>query len=33
MLIEVPDEYVALITFLKRQGIPFEIIEEESEDE
>ena len=28
MIIRVPDEYVALTEYLRRNGIPFEIIEE-----
>jgi hypothetical protein len=28
MIIKVPDEYVALTEYLRRNGIPFEIIEE-----
>ena len=29
MLIRIPDEYEAIETFLKRNGIPFEILDEE----
>lgn len=28
MLIRVPDEYVALTEYLRRNGIPFELVEE-----
>ena len=29
MLIRIPDEYEAIETFLRRNGIPFEILDEE----
>ena len=29
MLIRIPDEYQAMETFLRRNGIPFEILDEE----
>ena len=29
MLLRVPDEYVALTEYLRRNGIPFELVEEE----
>ena len=28
MIIKIPDEYVALTEYLRRNGIPFEVIEE-----
>lgn len=30
MLLRIPDEYVALTEYLRRNGIPFEIVEEEN---
>lgn len=30
MLIRIPDEYVALTEYLRRNGIPFEVVEEKS---
>ena len=33
MLIEVPDEYVALLDFLDRNGIPYEVVTEHVADE
>lgn len=32
MLIRVPDEYVALTEYLRRNGIPFEIVKEEKKN-
>ena len=29
MIIRIPDEYVALTEYLRRNGIPFEVIEDE----
>lgn len=28
MLIKIPDEYVAVLTFLDRQGIPYDVVME-----
>jgi hypothetical protein len=32
MLLRVPDEYVALTEYLERNGIPFEIVEEDKKN-
>lgn len=32
MIIKIPDEYVALTEYLRRNGIPFEVIEEKEKN-